>query len=154
MASHLWFEMTESRRKTNKISKTTNEVQGLPQKTGAHGRQLQPALRYHEMPLGLGDNSGSATPADEHRPEMHHQCGARNRRENSNALGRTMEELAGRTAFVTGGASGIGLALGRAFAEAGMKVMLADIETGALDVAVESLRAFSPNVRSVPCDVA
>ncbi len=33
-----------------------------------------------------------------------------------------MRELAGRTAFVTGGASGIGFALGRAFAEAGMKV--------------------------------
>jgi NAD(P)-dependent dehydrogenase (short-subunit alcohol dehydrogenase family) len=35
-----------------------------------------------------------------------------------------MRELVGKTAFVTGGASGIGLALGRAFAEAGMKVML------------------------------
>ena len=65
-----------------------------------------------------------------------------------------MKELAGRTAFVTGGASGIGLALGRAFAEAGMKVMLADIETSALDVAVSSLCAFGPNVRGVPCDVA
>jgi NAD(P)-dependent dehydrogenase (short-subunit alcohol dehydrogenase family) len=31
-----------------------------------------------------------------------------------------MRDLAGKTAFVTGGASGIGLALGRAFAEAGM----------------------------------
>ena len=28
-----------------------------------------------------------------------------------------MQELAGKTVFVTGGASGIGLALGRAFAE-------------------------------------
>ena len=65
-----------------------------------------------------------------------------------------MEELAGRTGFVTGGASGIGLALGRAFAEAGMKVMLADIETNALDVAVKSLCAFGPSVRGVPCDVA
>jgi NAD(P)-dependent dehydrogenase (short-subunit alcohol dehydrogenase family) len=35
-----------------------------------------------------------------------------------------------------------------------MKVMLADIETSALDIAVESLRAFGPNVRGVPCDVA
>jgi short chain dehydrogenase len=35
----------------------------------------------------------------------------------------------GKTAFVTGGASGIGFALCRAFAEVGMKVMLADIET-------------------------
>ena len=43
-----------------------------------------------------------------------------------------MREFAGKTAFVTGGAAGIGLALGRAFAQAGMKVMLADIETDAL----------------------
>jgi len=46
-----------------------------------------------------------------------------------------MRELAGKTAFVTGGASGIGLALGRAFAEAGMKVMLADVEADALAAA-------------------
>jgi NAD(P)-dependent dehydrogenase (short-subunit alcohol dehydrogenase family) len=64
-----------------------------------------------------------------------------------------MRELAGRTAFVTGGASGIGLALGRAFAEAGMKVMLADIETGALDAALAT-HALGPNVRGVACDVA
>jgi NAD(P)-dependent dehydrogenase (short-subunit alcohol dehydrogenase family) len=65
-----------------------------------------------------------------------------------------MRELAGKTAFVTGGASGIGLALGRAFAEAGMKVVLADIEADALAAAVESLQNFQPNVRGVVCDVA
>lgn len=65
-----------------------------------------------------------------------------------------MRELAGRTAFVTGGASGIGLALGRAFAEAGMNVMLADIETDALGTAVGSLNGFGLKVRSVACDVA
>src|SRR5258706_3315003 len=65
-----------------------------------------------------------------------------------------MRELAGRTAFVTGGASGIGFALGAAFAQAGMKVMLADIETDALAEAVKSLRDFGPNVRGVACDVA
>ena len=64
-----------------------------------------------------------------------------------------MRELAGKTAFVTGGASGIGLALGRAFAQAGMKVMLADIEAEALAAAVESLRDVGPDVRSVACDV-
>ena len=64
-----------------------------------------------------------------------------------------MRELAGKTAFVTGGASGIGLALGRAFAEAGMKVMLADIETDALSAAVNSLHNFGPDVRGVVCDV-
>jgi NAD(P)-dependent dehydrogenase (short-subunit alcohol dehydrogenase family) len=65
-----------------------------------------------------------------------------------------MRELAGKTAFVTGGASGIGLALGRAFAEAGMNVMLADIETDALAVALKSLHDFGPNVRGTICDVA
>src|SRR5580700_5388316 len=64
-----------------------------------------------------------------------------------------MRDLAGKTAFVTGGASGIGLALGRAFAEAGMNVMLADIEQDALATAVESLRGIGPDVRGVFCDV-
>jgi NAD(P)-dependent dehydrogenase (short-subunit alcohol dehydrogenase family) len=65
-----------------------------------------------------------------------------------------VRELAGKTAFVTGGASGIGLALGSAFAQAGMKVMLADIETEALAAAVESLRHSAPDIRGVVCDVA
>ncbi len=65
-----------------------------------------------------------------------------------------MRDLAGRAAFVTGGASGIGFALGRAFAEAGMKVMLADIEASALKTAVDSLRGIGPDVRGVACDVA
>jgi NAD(P)-dependent dehydrogenase (short-subunit alcohol dehydrogenase family) len=65
-----------------------------------------------------------------------------------------MRELAGKTAFVTGGASGIGFALGRAFAEAGMKVMLSDIETDALAAAVKSLQGVGPDVRGVDCDVA
>jgi NAD(P)-dependent dehydrogenase (short-subunit alcohol dehydrogenase family) len=65
-----------------------------------------------------------------------------------------MRELAGKTAFVTGGASGIGLALGRAFAEAGMKVMLADVEADALAAAVKSLHNVGPEVRGVVCDVA
>lgn len=69
-------------------------------------------------------------------------------------MGNLVRELKGRTAFVTGGASGIGLALGRAFAEAGMKVMLADVERRALDAALKDLHDFGPNVRGVSCDVA
>lgn len=65
-----------------------------------------------------------------------------------------MQDLAGKTAFVTGGASGIGLALAQAFAGAGMKVMLADIEAGALDAAVSGLRASGADVHGVICDVA
>jgi len=64
-----------------------------------------------------------------------------------------VRELAGRTAFVTGGASGIGFALGQAFAEAGMSVVLADIERDALEAAVERLRGLGPGVRGVACDV-
>jgi NAD(P)-dependent dehydrogenase (short-subunit alcohol dehydrogenase family) len=65
-----------------------------------------------------------------------------------------MRDLAGKTAFVTGGAGGIGFALGRAFAQAGMKVTLADIETDALEAAVRSLHKIGPDVRGVVCDVA
>ena len=65
-----------------------------------------------------------------------------------------MRDLVDKTAFVTGGASGIGFALGRIFAEAGMNVMLADIETEALAVAVESLQGLGPGARGVACDVA
>jgi NAD(P)-dependent dehydrogenase (short-subunit alcohol dehydrogenase family) len=65
-----------------------------------------------------------------------------------------MRELAGKTAFVTGGAGGIGLALGRAFAQSGMKVMLADIEADALQAAVTSLREISPDISGTLCDVA
>ena len=65
-----------------------------------------------------------------------------------------MQDLVGKTAFVTGGANGIGLALAQAFAEAGMNVMLADVEQGALAAAVERLRDFGPKVRGLICDVA
>ncbi len=65
-----------------------------------------------------------------------------------------MRELKGKTAFVTGGASGIGLALGRAFAGAGMKVMLADVEQGALESAVAALRQTGAEARGLICDVA
>ncbi|WP_428490536.1 SDR family NAD(P)-dependent oxidoreductase [Rhodopila sp.] len=64
-----------------------------------------------------------------------------------------MRELAGKTAFVTGGASGIGLALGRAFVRAGMNVMFADIETDALTLAVKSLHGVGRDVRGIGCDV-
>ena len=64
-----------------------------------------------------------------------------------------MEELQGKVAVVTGGASGIGLALGRAFAAEGMKVVLADIEADALDKAVADLPEGT-EVEQVVCDVS
>lgn len=66
-----------------------------------------------------------------------------------------MQDLSGKAAFITGGASGIGLAFGRTFARAGMKVMLADIEADALDTAVENLRAGGlREIKGVSCDVS
>ena len=50
-----------------------------------------------------------------------------------------MQELAGKIAVVTGGASGIGFALARAFLAEGMKVVIADVEQGALDRAASEL---------------
>jgi NAD(P)-dependent dehydrogenase (short-subunit alcohol dehydrogenase family) len=68
--------------------------------------------------------------------------------------GTALHDFADKTAFVTGGASGIGLALGRAFAEAGMNVMLADVEAGALEKALQSLSNYGNRLRGVRCDVA
>jgi NAD(P)-dependent dehydrogenase (short-subunit alcohol dehydrogenase family) len=64
-----------------------------------------------------------------------------------------MRDFAGKTAFVTGGASGIGLSMGHAFAEAGMRVMLADIEAKPLEQAVAAFKGNLPEVRGVVCDV-
>lgn len=65
-----------------------------------------------------------------------------------------MREFKGKTAFVTGGASGIGLAMAKAFAENGMNVMLADVEQNALDSALKDLNQYGNHVRGVACDVA
>ena len=44
-----------------------------------------------------------------------------------------MKDVTGKVAFITGGASGMGLAMARSFSAAGMKVAIADIEQAALD---------------------
>ncbi len=50
-----------------------------------------------------------------------------------------MTDIAGRTAFITGGANGIGLGIARAFAAAGAKVGLVDIDADALERAKAEL---------------
>ena len=65
-----------------------------------------------------------------------------------------MEHLQGRVAVVTGAASGMGLAISNRFARAGMKVVLADIEAGPLDAAVQELRAAGHDAIGVVTDVA
>jgi NAD(P)-dependent dehydrogenase (short-subunit alcohol dehydrogenase family) len=51
-------------------------------------------------------------------------------------------EFSGKTAVVTGGASGIGFAMARRFLAEGMRVAIADVEQSALDTAVRELSAF------------
>ena len=65
-----------------------------------------------------------------------------------------MRDLSGKVAFVTGGASGIGLALGRALGRSGMRVMLADIEAGALEAAITELKGLGVEASGIECDVA
>ena len=43
-----------------------------------------------------------------------------------------MQDVAGKVAFITGGASGMGLAMARSFSRAGMKVVITDVEETAL----------------------
>ncbi|HVT23786.1 MAG TPA: SDR family NAD(P)-dependent oxidoreductase [Rhizomicrobium sp.] len=64
-----------------------------------------------------------------------------------------MKDFKGKTAFVTGGASGIGLAMARAFGRQGMNVVIADIEDAPAKVAVERLASEQIKAVSVHCDV-
>jgi NAD(P)-dependent dehydrogenase (short-subunit alcohol dehydrogenase family) len=65
-----------------------------------------------------------------------------------------MKDLAGKTAFVTGAASGIGLGVATRLAQAGVKVMMCDIEQGALDKAVAELKLTNADVDGVRADVS
>lgn len=65
-----------------------------------------------------------------------------------------MEQLAGRVAVVTGGASGVGRAMGERFAQVGMRVVLADVEQRALDTTVGELRDRGFDVTGVVTDVS
>ncbi|MFG2287953.1 SDR family NAD(P)-dependent oxidoreductase [Streptomyces sp. NPDC048595] len=64
-----------------------------------------------------------------------------------------MELRAGQVAVVTGAASGVGLAMARRFAADGLKVVLADVERGALERAADGLRAQGATVRARVVDV-
>ncbi|RLA46421.1 MAG: short-chain dehydrogenase [Gammaproteobacteria bacterium] len=65
-----------------------------------------------------------------------------------------MKDVEGKVAFITGGASGMGLGMARAFAAAGMKVMLADVDEKRLSAAENELKDKGADVATIICDVS
>ncbi len=65
-----------------------------------------------------------------------------------------MKDLKDKVAVVTGGASGIGRAIAERFAAKGMKLVLADIEEGALAAAQKEMEAQGATIVAVPTDVS
>lgn len=64
-----------------------------------------------------------------------------------------MKDVEGKVAFVTGGDSGIGLGMARAFAEAGMKIVITYRTKRHLDQAMDALRSAGNRVHAISVDV-
>lgn len=64
-----------------------------------------------------------------------------------------MQDVTGKVAFITGGASGMGLAMARSFSAAGMKVVIADIEQSSLDAVAAEFAASNADVLTLKVDV-
>ncbi len=67
--------------------------------------------------------------------------------------GSPLRDLAGKTAFITGGASGIGLGMAQAFLDRGMKVVIGDLLQAHLDQA-QGLLGASNRLHSIRLDVS
>jgi NAD(P)-dependent dehydrogenase (short-subunit alcohol dehydrogenase family) len=65
-----------------------------------------------------------------------------------------LQEFLGRTAVITGGASGIGLGMARSFAGRGMKLVLADLDEELLKAAEEEFTEAGTSVVCQVCDVS
>lgn len=65
-----------------------------------------------------------------------------------------MKELAGKFAFITGAANGIGLGLARALAKEGVHVALADIEREGIERAASEVATLGVRTLALPLDVS
>ncbi len=65
-----------------------------------------------------------------------------------------MQDFLGRTAVITGGASGIGLGMARSFAARGMQLVLADLDEELLKAAEKEFSAAGTSVVCQVCDVS
>ena len=64
-----------------------------------------------------------------------------------------MQDLVGKNAFITGGASGIGFAMAKALLNEGVNVAIADVDADALASAAQSLAGSNAQVMAVQLDV-
>ena len=65
-----------------------------------------------------------------------------------------MKDFRGKTAFITGAASGIGFGMARAFGREGMNIVVADINPASAKAAVEKLAAEQIKAHAVQVDVS
>ena len=65
-----------------------------------------------------------------------------------------MQELAGQVAVITGAASGLGEGIALASQQAGMRLVLADIDGEGLEHVASALRAAGAEVVAAPTDVS
>lgn len=64
-----------------------------------------------------------------------------------------MKDLTGKTAFITGGASGVGYGMAHAFLGEGMNVAIADIRGEQLDAAKSQLAEIGKNIHGIRLDI-
>ena len=64
-----------------------------------------------------------------------------------------MKDFEGKIAFITGGASGLGLGLAKVFSDAGCKVVIADIRQDHLDEALAWFRGKNAAVHAIKLDI-
>ncbi len=69
------------------------------------------------------------------------------------AVRSPMQDVEGKVAFITGGDSGIGLGMARAFAESGMKIVITYRTKRHLDQAMQALQSAADRVHAINVDV-
>lgn len=65
-----------------------------------------------------------------------------------------MKKLENKTAIITGGASGMGRAIARLFAQEGASVIVADLKQNEIDVVVNEISASGGKAKGVVCNVS
>ena len=69
-----------------------------------------------------------------------------------NKAQKNEKSLAGKTAVITGSTRGFGLAIARAYALAGARVVVASRSQASVDQAIESLRQAGGEASGITCD--